>query len=117
LKEIQNQRAVLRRSAGLRPGKNRSQTERSRVGDRRSTLALELDLAARMAEQSCNFMLWQQANANGKKSVSKLLARKGVRELEKLDQDFKAYWPLRNKATTKHCSPFLKRRVEDYLAS
>ena len=74
----------------------------------------ELDLAARMAAQSCQFMLWQQAVAAGKVSESKHLARTGVRELKKLERDFKAYWPARNKATPKHCSAFLRWRMADY---
>jgi len=116
LKEIQKQRSVFQRarSAGLQPGTNRSQTETRRVGDRRSILVQELDLAARMAEQSCNFMLWQQAVAAGEKSTAKKLARNGVRDLRKLEMDFDAYWPLRNKATTRHCSPFLQWRIEVY---
>jgi hypothetical protein len=100
LKEIQNQRTVLRHA---RPD--------SKSG---KILAHELDLAARMAEQSCRFMLWQQAVAAGENSTAKRLAQQGVRELRKLEKDFDSYWPLRNKATPKHCSPFLQWRVEDY---
>jgi len=37
--------------------------------------------------------------------------------LRKLEKDFKAYWPLRNKATTKHCSPFLQWRMEELVKS
>ena len=47
LKEIEKQRAILKQAA--RP--------------KAKILALELDLAARMAAQSCKFMLWQQAVA------------------------------------------------------
>ena len=117
LKEIQKQRAVFQpaRSAGLRPGTNRSQTETRRVGDRRSIFVQELDLAARMAEQSCQFMLWQQAVAVGKTSEAKKLALQGIRELRKLEKDFNAHWPLRNKATPKHCSPFLQWRIQEML--
>ncbi|MDD5140758.1 MAG: family 20 glycosylhydrolase [Verrucomicrobiales bacterium] len=100
LKEIQKQRAVL-----LRAKPN---------SDLGKILARELDLAARMAEQSCEFMLWQQAVVAGKTSEAKALAQQGVRELRKLEKDFNAYWPLRNKATTKHCSPFLQWRIADY---
>jgi hypothetical protein len=100
LKEIQNQRAILLRA------KPKS--------DSGKILARELDLAARMAEQSCRFMLWQQAAVAGKKPEAKLLARRGVRELQKLKKDFNALWPLRNKATPKHCTPFLRWRMEDY---
>ncbi|HVU07149.1 MAG TPA: family 20 glycosylhydrolase [Verrucomicrobiae bacterium] len=76
---------------------------------------LELDLAARMAAQSCKFMLWQQAVAAGEKSEAKKLAQAGIRELRRLQKDFNSYWPSRNKATTKHCSAFLNWRIEDYL--
>jgi hypothetical protein len=100
LKEILKQREMIRR------GKCQS--------DSGLMLARELDLAARMAEQSCKFMLWQQAAAAGKTSEAKALAQQGVRELRRLKKDFDAFWPLRNKATTKHCSPFLRWRIEDY---
>jgi hypothetical protein len=99
LKEIEKQRALLKH-AGAPKAK---------------ILALELDLAARMAAQSCQFMLWQQARAAGKYSETKRLARTGILELRKLEKDFNAYWPLRNKATPKHCSAFLKWRIRDLL--
>ena len=102
LKEIERQRSVLRRAkpAG-KPGK---------------LLAQELDLAARMATQSCQFMLWQQVLAAGKPAEAQKLARIAIRKLTKLDHDFNAYWPARNKGTPKHCSPFLKWRIQDYLS-
>ena len=78
--------------------------------------AQELDLAARMAAQSCQFMLWQQSVAAKNISEAKRLAQSGVRELQKLEKDFNALWPLRNKATPKHCSPFLRWRMADYRA-
>ncbi len=74
----------------------------------------ELELAARMAAQSCKFMLWQQALAAGKSSGARRMARIGIRELRKLGKDFNAYWPLRNKGSTKHCSQFLQWRIADY---
>jgi len=77
-------------------------------------LARELDLAARMAAESCHFMLWQQAVAAGKTTEAKRLAKRGINELKKLEKDFAAYWPARNKATPKHCSPFLQWRIKDY---
>lgn len=77
-------------------------------------LTQELDLAARMAAQSCQFMLWQQAISAGKTTEAAKLARQGIRELQKLEQDFAAYWPSRNKATPKHSTPFLRWRMEDY---
>jgi hypothetical protein len=96
-------------------GKQRTKLNLGRwhaVPPKAKILALELILAARMAEQSCKFMLWQQAIAAGDKSKTKLLALQNIRELRKLGKDFNAYWPLRNKATTKHCSPFLQWRME-----
>jgi hypothetical protein len=100
LNEIQNQRIALRQA---KPH-----------SDAGIILAEELDLAARMAEQSCRFMQWQQAVAAGKKAEAKRLAQAGVRALRQLDKDFNAFWPVRNKATPKHCSPFLQWRMKDY---
>jgi hexosaminidase len=78
-------------------------------------LAHELNLAARMAAESCHFMLWQQAVAAEKTSEAKRLAKRGISELKKLEKDFTTYWPTRNKATSKHCSPFLQWRIQDYF--
>jgi hexosaminidase len=78
------------------------------------SLVRELELAARMAEQSCKFMLWQQAVANGKTSRARQMAKVGIAELARLEKDFNAFWPRRNKGTTKHCSAFLRWRMADY---
>jgi hypothetical protein len=110
LREIEKQRAELRSAEHrLRACGNQSTC---RAGARRS--ALELDLAARMAAQSCKFMLWQQAVAAGNILEAKRLAQTGVKELNKLQKDFNALWPLRNKAAPEHCSAFLRWRMEDY---
>jgi len=77
-------------------------------------LALELDMAARMAVQSCKIMLWQQALTSGRTQAAARMAKQGIRELAELDHDFEGYWPLRNKGTTEKCSPFLKWRINDY---
>jgi hexosaminidase len=100
LKEIEAQRALL---SGVK-----FKNPRAKI------LALELDLAARMAAQSCKFMLWQKAVAARKIPAARRLARQGIRELQKLEKDFNAYWPARNKATPKHCSEFLRWRIADY---
>ena len=103
LREIKSQRKILARAKPKSaPGK---------------ILALELDLAARMAAQSCHFMLWQQAVAAGKNLEAKQLAQTGIRELQKLERDFNTHWPLRNKATPKHCSAFLRWRSDGYRHS
>ncbi len=114
LKEIQKQRAVLQRNAEHRLGTFQKQAPARRDGARRSILIEELDLAARMAEQSCRFILWQQTVAAGKKPEARKLAQQGLYELQKLEKDFNAYWPLRNKVTPKHCTQFLRWRMEDY---
>ena len=113
LKEIERQRAVLRRAKPL-----------SKAGN---ILLQELDLAARMAAQSCQFMLWQQAVAKqgrvgaprrpdaAARRPYQQMTQNAIRELRKLEKDFNAYWPLRNKATPKHCSAFLKWRIRDLL--
>jgi len=100
LEEVEHHHAQLHRSRSVHPT--------------RTVLILELDLAARMAAQSCKIMLWQQAIARGKTSLAKQMARAGVRELRDLDHDFRAYWPLRNKGTPAKCSPFLRWRIQDY---
>lgn len=113
LAEIQKQRASLRRA------KPKS--------DSGKILARELDLAARMAGQSCRFMLWQQAAAKqggvgalrrpdaAARHPCQKMAQNLIGELKKLQKDFDAYWPLRNKATTKHCSPFLQWRIQELM--
>jgi hexosaminidase len=100
LKEIEKQRKII---AHTKP-----------KSDSGRMLAHELELAARMAAQSCKFMLWQQAAANRNFGEAKRLAQTGIHELQNLEKDFNDYWPLRNKATPKHCSPFLHWRIEDY---
>jgi hexosaminidase len=100
LDEVEKQRVVLSRA---KPG--------SRSG---KILALELDLAARMAAQSCQFMLWQKALASGRNALARQMANNALRELRVLEEDFNTYWPLRNKATTRKCSAFLCWRINDY---
>ncbi|WP_160164561.1 beta-N-acetylhexosaminidase [Pedosphaera parvula] len=100
LEEVEAQRSVLHRSA-----------PKTRAAD---VLATELDFAARMAAQSCKYMLWQQALAVGKTGQASILAKRGIAELRQLDEEFDAYWPARNKGSTKTSSMFLKWRVEDY---
>jgi hexosaminidase len=77
-------------------------------------LQQELDLAARMATESCRIMLWQQALASGNKGEAKRHAKSGIAALRRTMRDFKAYWPTRNKATSAKCSPFLQWRIADY---
>jgi hexosaminidase len=98
--EVEKQRAVLH---AARP--------RTHAGE---VLALEFDLAARMAVQSCQIMLWQQAVVGGRDSQARRMAAAGIRTLEELDRDFRSYWPLRNKGTTAKCAAFLRWRMQDY---
>jgi hypothetical protein len=98
--EVEKQRSVLCRA--------RPQTPAGRI------LAVELDLAARMAVQSCQIMLWQQAIVGSRNVEARRMAAAGIGALQKLDRDFKAYWPLRNKGTTAKCSTFLRWRMQDY---
>jgi hypothetical protein len=100
LVELEKQRAVFRR------GKPSTQVGR--------ILQMELDLATRMAMQSCKIMLWQQALAAGRTGQARRMAQDGVREFQKLARDFNRYWPTRNKATAAKCSAFLRWRMDDY---
>jgi hypothetical protein len=98
--EVEAQRVALNRARPLTPA--------ARI------LARELDLAARMAVQSCRIMLWQQAVVGGRHSQARRMATAGIRALQELDRDFRACWPLRNKGTTAKCSAFLRWRMGDY---
>jgi hypothetical protein len=100
LHELEEQRAMLRRARPL--------------GASGRLFTLELNLAARMAAQSCRIMLWQQALADGKLPRARSMAKRGINELLRLETEFNAYWPHRNKATTAKCSPFLQWRIRDY---
>lgn len=100
LAELEKQRALANRAKPT-----------NRAG---RVLQIELDLAARMAAESCHIMLWQQALAAGKKTLARKLAQRGVRELQQIDRALNAHWPSRNKGTTRMCSPFLQWRITDY---
>ncbi|MBC8095529.1 MAG: family 20 glycosylhydrolase [Akkermansiaceae bacterium] len=100
LAEVEKQRAIL---AKANPASNTGRV-----------LQRELDLVARMAAQSCQIMLWQQALAAGKSGEAKRLAAAGIAVLRQLEREFNAYWPSRNKATTAKCSQFLQWRIDDY---
>jgi hypothetical protein len=102
LTEVEKQRSILNKAMA------------SRRSLQNKALVYELDLAARMAAQSCKFMLWQQAVTAGDESGARKLAKIGIRELQHLEKDFNVYWPSRNNGTTRHCSPFLRWRIEDY---
>jgi len=119
LNVIEKQRAIFCEVGRARHSGRAAMHASGGVGTARLTLpemsSQELDLAARMAAQSCKFMLWQQAVAAGKVSEAKRLAQIGIRELHKLKSDFNRFWPLRNKATPRHCSTFLQWRINDYL--
>ncbi len=103
LKEIERQIAILENLG-----------RRHAVPPKTNVFLRELDLAARMAAQSCKFMLWQQAVVAGNIRAAKRMARTGIRDLKRLEEDFNTLWPLRNKATPKHCSAFLRWRMDDY---
>lgn len=81
------------------------------------TLIRELELAGRMAEQSCKFMLWQKMRAQGETSRAQQMAQAGIKELTKLDKEFNSLWSRRNKATPANCSGFLQWRIADYRRS
>jgi hexosaminidase len=95
--------------------RQRAEIARSRPGSPPGRmLARELDLAARMAVQSCKFMLWQQAVARGNEAAARRLANSGLKALRRLEKDFSACWRRRNKGGTERCAAFLRWRMEDY---
>lgn len=103
LAEVEKQRTVL--------AKTKSTTKAGLI------LKIELDLAARMAAESCRIMLWQQALAAGKTKEAKRIARDGIKALQQIENTYNACWPWRNKATPAKSTPFLKWRMEDYRRS
>jgi hexosaminidase len=103
LAEVAKQRADLLRGRPL--------TKAGRI------LQRELDLATRMAMQSCKIMLWQQALASGRTAQARRMAGLGIAELRKLERDFNRYWPTRNQGTPAKCAAFLRWRMEDYRSS
>jgi hypothetical protein len=58
-------------------------------------------------------MLWQQAVAAGKKPAAHKLAGELRRELRRWDREFNAVWSARNRATPRHCTPFIRWRLEE----
>lgn len=100
LAEVEKHRAVLAKTKS-----------RSKYG---VMLKMELDLAARMAAESCRIMLWQQALAAGKTKEAKRLTQAGIKALQQIENTYNACWPWRNKATSAKSTPFLKWRQDDY---
>ncbi len=100
LQEIERQRATLHKGRPATPGAR--------------LLAKELDLAARMAAESCRYMLWQQSSAASRYADANAMARRSIRALQSIEKDFRHCWPKRNKATPDKCCTFLRWRIEDY---
>jgi hypothetical protein len=100
MEEVEKQRENLRRA--------RSSSASGAV------LGMELELASRMAAQSCKIMLWQQALAAGKSASARQMAKVGIAELREIQEVFNTYWPTRNKGTGLRHWPCLKWRMEDY---
>lgn len=100
LAEVECRRAALARA---RPG-----------GATAKALVRELDMAARMAAESCEIMLWQQDLAAGRERTARVRAREGIRRLHRMEREFITQWAGRNKGTPAHCSAFLRWRINDY---
>ena len=107
----QHIRAALREIEARRRALAKSQP-RTAAG---KLLVRELDLAARMAAESCHYLLWQQAVAASRKSAATRLARRGLDSLKNIETEYTRLWPRRNKATPRHSVPFLKWRRAEYL--
>jgi hypothetical protein len=100
LSEIEEQISALRKG--------------SPAGSEAKVLAEELDLAARMAAESCRYMLWQQSLGASRMAEANSIARRATPALKALKKDFARYWPTRNKATPNKCAAFLNWRIKDY---
>jgi hypothetical protein len=77
-------------------------------------LVKELDLAGRMAAESCRIMEWQQAVARGEKARARRLANAAVKRLRAMDREYTALWKVRNKGTPAKSSGFFTWRMKDY---
>jgi hypothetical protein len=103
LRVVERQRLILERLGGS-----------GGISATGKILVRELELAARMAEESCRYMLWQQMVAAGESSRARESAEAAVGRLARLEKEFKAFWPSRNKATAAHAAAFLRWRIQDY---
>ncbi len=109
-KAIRDTLQIVQRQLGILERLKRD----SNISREGKILIRELELAARMAEQSCKFMLWQQMVAAGKTSEARRFAHSAIHELSKLQAEFKTFWPSRNKGRPHHASDFLGWRIDDY---
>ncbi len=100
LEQVETQLSVLRQARPASPAAK--------------VLGVELNLAARMAAQSCKYMLWQQSLAGGQAAKARSRAKRGIVELRELDEEFYAYWPTRNQGNHRKYWPCMKWRIEDY---
>ncbi|HMP82993.1 MAG TPA: glycoside hydrolase family 20 zincin-like fold domain-containing protein [Verrucomicrobiota bacterium] len=99
--EIRRQLEILKQSRSVTPGG--------------LLLARELRLAAQMAEFSCGYMLWQQSVKSEHEQSARNQAIELLDALRTMERDYNALWRLRNKATPRHSSAFLKRRRNELV--
>jgi hypothetical protein len=103
-------RSALEEVEGLR-----QDLGRARPGtDAAKNILAELDFAAAMAAQSCEFMLWQQDIAGGRNKSARIRAGQGMKVLKEIQDELHRQWPLRNKGIPAAHWPFLKWRMADY---
>ena len=110
-RDVQAARRELRKQLAILE----KESHRGSLAYTAKALLRELEFAARMAEQSCQFMLWQQALARGETLRARRMANAGIAELAKLEKEFNAFWPRRNKG--RPSSAFLRWRIADYRRS
>jgi hexosaminidase len=109
-KNIRETLRMVKKQRGILESLRRSPT----IPPAGKLLVRELELAARMAEHSCRFMLWQKTLAVGKIASARSLARSAISELIQLKKDFDILWPSRNKGNAHNSSAFLDWRISDY---
>ena len=105
LKEIEKQRAVLLRAKPKLGFRTKLLARGTGFGGAHGGAVVPVHVVA------------ASASPRGKHQRQNGWREQGIRELRKLEKDFNAYWPLRNKATPQHCSAFLKWRIRDLLES
>jgi hypothetical protein len=83
-------------------------------GDEAAGLTHELSIAAEMAAESCEFMLWQQDLAHGLKASAHRRAKRGIAALSRLKKQFASSWPAKNKGIGARHWPAFDWRLRDY---
>jgi hypothetical protein len=103
------------RSAAASVARERARLNEARPASQQAQRWLaEADLAARMAEESCRYLLWQQALVGGRRGEARRMAKTGIRKLKGIRRELTAGWRRNNKGAPSTHAVFLDWRIQDY---